>query len=165
MLDNGANVTVFTNDLLLESVEKNFELDKVDTANGDAQYDYTGTSHLFGKVYYDPKGKLNILDYGSMCRQFTVVGLKSDPNEPEDYFKVTVSQLMGHTIVFRRDHNDIYVTNLRSLYKSGVLTGDRHILLSKVAVTVRYCLVIRKYYLRRLEALRNSSPTLEEDLT
>jgi hypothetical protein len=128
MLDNGANVRVFTNDLLLESVERNLELDKVDTANGDTIYAYTGTSHLFGKVYYDPQGKLNILDYSSMCRQFTVVGFKSDPNEPEDYFKVTGPQLMGHTIVFRRDHNDIYVANLRSLYKSGVLTGDaKHI--------------------------------------
>ena len=123
MLDNGANVRVLTNKLLLESVVKNDEQDTVDTANGDTSYSYVGTSHLFGKVYYDPNGKLNILDYASMCRQFSVVGHKSDPREPEDYFTVTGPQLRGHTVVFRRDHNDVYVTNLRSLYKAGVLTG------------------------------------------
>jgi hypothetical protein len=66
MLENCANVRVLTNKLLLESVEKNFEQDIVDKANGDALYDYIGTSHLFGKVCHDPNGKLNILDYASI---------------------------------------------------------------------------------------------------
>jgi len=52
------------------------------------------------------------------------VGYKSDLNESEDYFTVPGPQLMGYTVVCRKDRNDVYVTNLRSLYKAGVLTGD-----------------------------------------
>jgi hypothetical protein len=78
---------------------------------------------LFGTVYYDPDGRINILDYASSCREFIVRGVKSDERQPEDYYEISFPALGGETMRFELNSDDIYVADFLDWYEKGFLTS------------------------------------------
>ena len=119
-LDGGANVKVIVNEKLLTNIRPNprYNLDVIDTANGQISFKWIGDNSVLGTCYYDPNGEVNIIPYADMCRSFEVQGFRPDPKEPELFYDINFGN--GVTVRFHLTSDNIYIGDMRQAFRGTV---------------------------------------------
>ena len=122
MLDNGANVAIISNPKILTNIRRNPNCgeDPVSTGNGTREFKLIGDSNLFGQVYFDPDGTLNVLPYVWTCENFVVDDYKAAPNAPIEYYSVYFSAL-DETKFFQLRKNGTYLCDFTDWFQQGKL--------------------------------------------